>query len=148
MANGRLDAIHWRAVSAGLFLPLLYWVGAVTAISLFGYPGVVCITPLAWLLALPVGMRTARECGMDASDRATDLSAAAGGGLLGLFQALLMAGMLAAAPTLPGGIAAAGANQVVSPLLVALIAALVGIPLTAGLSLIMARFVRRQMESV
>lgn len=136
--------INWRAVSAGLFLPLLYWVGAVVSISLFGYPGVVCITPAAWLLALPVGMRTAREISQEAEPRSVLTNAAMGGALLGLFQALLLAGMLALAPALPGGAAAMGANQLVSPWLVALAGAVLGTPVTAGLAVLAARLVRKR----
>lgn len=138
--------VSWRAVSAGLFLPLLYWAGAVTAITMFGYPGVVCVTPLAWLLALPVGMRIGREIGADAEDRTVMGSAAVGGALLGLFQALLLAAMLAVAPALPGGAAAAGANELINPWLVALAATVIGVPVTTGLSVMMARLVRRRME--
>lgn len=138
--------ISWRAVSAGLFLPLLYWAGAVTAITMFGYPGVVCITPLAWLLALPVGMRIGREIGADGEDRVILSSAATGGALLGLFQALLLAAMLAAAPSLPGGAAAVGANELVNPWLIALVSAVIGVPITAGLSVLMARLVRRRLR--
>ena len=141
-----MASISWRAVTAGLFLPLLYWAGAVTAITMFGYPGVVCITPLAWLLALPVGMRIGREIGTDAKDRADLFSAAVGGALLGLFQALLLAAMLTAAPSLPGGAAAAGANQLVDPWLVALAAIVLGVPVTTGLSVLMARMVRRRLR--
>lgn len=136
--------ISWRAVSAGLFLPLLYWTGAVTAITMFGYPGVVCVTPAAWLLALPVGMRIGREIATDAEEQAARNSAAVGGALLGLFQALLLAAMLAVAPSLPGGAAAAGANELVNPWLIALMGAVIGVPVTAGLSVLMARLVRRR----
>ncbi len=141
--RSRLAAVNWRAVSAGLFLPLLYWVGAVTAISMFGYPGVVCITPAAWLLALPVGMRIGREIAPGADDRSITTSALAAGAMLGLFQALLLAAMLSIAPTLPGGAAAAGANALISPWWMALIAGVIGIPITAGLAVLAARMVRK-----
>lgn len=136
--------ISWRAVSAGLFLPLLYWAGAVVAISMFGYPGVVCVTPAAWLLALPVGMRIGREIGTDAEDRVVFISAVVGGALLGLFQALLLAAILAAAPSLPGGAAAAEANELVDPWLIALAATVIGVPVTSGLSIMAAHLVRRR----
>ena len=40
-----------------LFLPVFLWFFVVILVSLDGYPGVICMTPLAWLLGLSVGNR-------------------------------------------------------------------------------------------
>lgn len=77
-----------QAVISALFLPLLYWTGAVVAVSLFGYPGVVCVTPAAWLLALPVGLRVRRE--LHSTRPGKTLEAAVAGGVLGFWQGALV----------------------------------------------------------
>jgi hypothetical protein len=122
-------ALDLRAISTALFLPLLYWTGGVVMISLFGYPGVVCMTPLAWLLALPVGLRVARESESPRS-RAV-LEAVIAGGLLGLWQGLLFAAAMTAAPLLPGG---GSAEELPSSLLVSGAAGLLGMPVTGLLA--------------
>ena len=77
--------IDFRAVAAALFLPLLFWTGSVITVTMLGYPEVVWMTPAAWLLALPVGMRLRRE---SSSGRPRQrIEAAGAGGLLGLAQA-------------------------------------------------------------
>ena len=123
--------MNFNAIAAAVFLPILYWSGAVIAISLFGYPGVVCMTPVAWLLALPVGFRLARE---SSSPQPVLLyEGLAAGGLLGLGQGLLVA----AAMLLGGSITNYGA-ELSQSWLAALIAALFSIPACAGLSLLAA----------
>jgi hypothetical protein len=70
---------------ARLFAP---WLAAVLLVTWQGYPGVVCVTPMAWLLALSVGLR----CAMYSSSpnrRQRTLEAAAAGGILGFLQGLL-----------------------------------------------------------
>jgi hypothetical protein len=64
------------------------WLVAVLLVTWAGYPGVACITPLAWLLALRVGVICARR------SRSTQYSqrlqeAALAGAWLGLLQGLL-----------------------------------------------------------
>lgn len=81
--------MNLNAIAAAIFLPLLYWTGAVLTITLFGYPGVVWMTPLAWLLALPVGFRLARESASPPPGLLIESLSA--GGLLGLGQGLLVA---------------------------------------------------------
>jgi len=129
--TGNLDR---RAITAGLFLPLLYWTGGVVMISLFGYPGVVCMTPLAWLLALPVGLRVARES-QSPPGRAV-LEAGTGGVLLGLWQGLLFAAALVVAPRLSSAGIIAGIH---SPLLSGLVAGLAGALVSGLLAALTAR---------
>lgn len=82
----RLD---FRNIGKGILLPFAFWLVAVLGIT-FGarQPGVVCATPMAWLMALWVGMRCA------AYSRSTQKSArlteaALAGGLFGLLQGIL-----------------------------------------------------------
>lgn len=93
-----MSEVNWNAVISSLFVPLLGWVIAVITVALLGYPGVICMTPAAWILAIPVGQRVFRESQSPLAGRIRE--AALGGGLLGLCQGLLLAGVLAAAPSL------------------------------------------------
>jgi len=64
------------------------WLGMVVLVSLAGYPGVICVTPMAWLIALHVGnVCIARSRSEKASQRL--LEAALAGGVLGLLQGIL-----------------------------------------------------------
>ena len=50
-ANG----LDLRVVTEVPLRQFTWWLLMVLLVTLFGYPGVVCITPMAWLLALRVG---------------------------------------------------------------------------------------------
>jgi hypothetical protein len=64
------------------------WLAMVVLVSLAGYRGVICVTPMAWLLALRVGnMCVARSRSGESSRRL--LEAALAGGFLGLLQGVL-----------------------------------------------------------
>lgn len=64
------------------------WLAVVLLATWAGYPGVVCITPMAWLIALRVGLICgARSKSEQASRRL--LEAALAGGLLGFLQGIL-----------------------------------------------------------
>jgi MFS family permease len=64
------------------------WLVVVLAATWAGYPGVVCITPLAWLMALRVGIVcVSRSTSQPASRRVQE--AALGGAWFGLLQGLL-----------------------------------------------------------
>jgi hypothetical protein len=126
------------AIISGLFLPLLFWTGSVIAISWMGYPGVVCMTPMAWLLALSVGVRIRHES--TSPGQRPVLEAALGGGLLGVWQGLLVPATMMASRYLPG-------NQNMdppSPLLIAIVMVIISVPITAGLSALIARFMKQQ----
>lgn len=64
------------------------WLVMVLITTWAGYPGVVCVTPMAWLLALSVGTRCASISPSPLPNRRI-LEAAAAGGLLGLLQGIL-----------------------------------------------------------
>jgi len=64
------------------------WLAMVMLVSLAGYPGVVCVTPMAWLIALRVGhIIVARSRSETSSARL--LEAAIAGGILGLLEGIL-----------------------------------------------------------
>lgn len=64
------------------------WLGAVLLVTWAGYPGVVCVTPLAWLIALQVGnICAARSKSISSSTRLVEAGLA--GGLFGLLQGIL-----------------------------------------------------------
>lgn len=123
-----LPTLDLRAISGALFLPLLYWTGAVLTISQFGYPGVVCMTPLAWLLAVPVGLRVQRES--TSAGRGPVIEAAIGGALLGLWQGLLFAIAMLTMPVLLSDTTV----QVPRGLLASLAVLAAGIPVTGSLA--------------
>ncbi len=50
-----------KAISVALALPVLAWTGVVILVCLFRYPGVVCLTPFAWLLSFQVGREAVRR---------------------------------------------------------------------------------------
>jgi len=86
-ANHRLDFRAIFIIPLGQFA---YWFILVILVSLSGYPGVVCITPMAWLIALRVGNQvTSRSKSILPKRRLTE--AALAGGLLGLSQGVLVA---------------------------------------------------------
>ena len=69
------------------------WLAMVLLVTFAGYPGVVCVTPMAWLIALRVGnLCVWRSKSTLSSRRLTE--AALAGGLLGLLQGLLFAGII------------------------------------------------------
>jgi hypothetical protein len=76
-----------------LILPLqqfLPWLISVVLVTVAGYPGVICVTPMAWLLTLRLGHLAAwRSRSGTSSRRLTE--AALGGGIFGFLQGILFA---------------------------------------------------------
>ena len=69
------------------------WLATVLLVTWAGYPGVVCVTPMAWLIALRVGnLCVWRSRSTLSSRRLTE--AAFAGGILGFLQGLLFAGII------------------------------------------------------
>ncbi len=64
------------------------WLAVVLLATWAGYPGVVCITPMAWLIALRVGLICVTRSKSEQSARRL-LEAALAGGLLGFLQGIL-----------------------------------------------------------
>ncbi len=69
------------------------WLMMVLLVSLAGYPGVVCVTPMAWLIALRVGNLCIARSKSGRSSRRL-LEAALAGGFLGLLQGILFLGIV------------------------------------------------------
>ena len=72
---------------------LVPWLLMVFLVTWAGYPGVVCVTPMAWLIALRVGnLVVARSRSDSSSLRLTE--AALAGAVLGLLQGVLFAAII------------------------------------------------------
>jgi hypothetical protein len=54
-SSSDLPLINIGAFMRTLIAPMLMWVGLALLVTLSGQPGVVCVTPMAWLLALWTG---------------------------------------------------------------------------------------------
>mgnify|MGYP006975407566 CR=1 FL=1 len=93
-----ITQLDWRAVLVSVRQPAFYWVLAVVFVTVMGYPGIACMTPIAWLLALVVGKRCLDE---SRSDSATFRLWEAGmaGGLLGVIEGITF---IASAVSSPG----------------------------------------------
>jgi hypothetical protein len=106
------------------------WLAMVLLVSLAGYPGVVCVTPMAWLLALRVGnLCVARSKSRQSSQRL--LEAALAGGFLGFLQGILFLVIVPfMGPYQP--------DEITKTIFLTLIMLLVGILAAAGLSLLTA----------
>jgi hypothetical protein len=79
-----------RAVVRAVWLPALIWPLLVMAVAAAGAPGVVCVTPMAWLLGLPVG-RSCESVTRSTEARKVMLEAAIAGGVLGVTQGVFAA---------------------------------------------------------
>ncbi|RIK34051.1 MAG: hypothetical protein DCC55_33805 [Chloroflexi bacterium] len=80
--------IDSHAIFSAVRNPLLIWCAAIVLATLSGQPGVICITPAAWLLAALAG----RRCVLASHTGSLPLrigEAALAGALLGLAQAVL-----------------------------------------------------------
>jgi hypothetical protein len=102
------------------------WLAMVLLATWGGYPGVVCITPMAWLLALSAGTRCAARSPNPLPGRRI-LEAAAAGGLLGLLQGVLF---IFFAPFI-GEVAP---DERISTILISALILVVGVLVSAGLA--------------
>lgn len=81
--------MDFRAILIALWPPLAFWLTAVLTVTFAGHqPGVVCATPMAWLLALWVGLRCAALT-KSATRSGRFADALAAGALLGLLLGIL-----------------------------------------------------------
>ena len=80
--------LDFRTVLEVPLRQFVLWLAMVLLVTIAGYPGVVCVTPIAWLLALRVGnICAARSRSEQSSSRL--IEAALAGGFLGLLQGIL-----------------------------------------------------------
>ena len=83
--------LDFSAMLKSLLQPITAWVMAVVLVTFVWHqPGVVCVTPVAWLMACWVGMKSVRlSCSTAKSSLL--IEAAIAGGILGLLQGILFA---------------------------------------------------------
>jgi hypothetical protein len=131
--------LDFRAI---LVVPLLLftpWLAAVLVVTWAGYPGVVCVTPLAWLLALRLGIMCVRRSASTQSSRRV-LEATLAGGVFGLLQGLLF---IVVVPRL-GPIQA---SEQTSAIMISLIMVAMGILVGAGMSAFTASQTERRLRA-
>ena len=122
-SNKRLD---FRIILEVPLRQFVLWLTMVVLVSLAGYPGVICVTPMAWLIALHVGnLCVARSRSEKSSQRLVEATVA--GGVLGLLQGILF---IVVVPFL-GPIQA---NEWTQTIILTFIMVIVGIFAGAGLS--------------
>ena len=108
------------------------WLALVLLVAWAGYPGVVCVTPMAWLIALRVGnICVARSRSETRSRRLTE--AALAGAVLGLLQGLLFAVIISLLQPI-------NPDEKSRTVILTLIMIAVGIVAGAGLSFVTAYF--------
>ncbi|HEU0293848.1 MAG TPA: hypothetical protein VFR47_13995 [Anaerolineales bacterium] len=84
------NGLDFRVVLETPVRQFIGWLAIVLLVAWAGYPGVVCVTPMAWLIALRVGnLVAARSRSESSSRRLTE--AALAGAVLGLLQGILFA---------------------------------------------------------
>jgi len=116
----------------------ILWLAMVLVVTVAGYPGVICVTPMAWLLALRVGNVCVARSRSEQSSRRL-LEAALAGGILGLLEGLLF---LVIVPFM-GPIQT---DEITNAITLTLIMLLIGIFAAAGLSFFTA-FLNEQRRS-
>jgi hypothetical protein len=114
----------------------VFWLVAVLLVTWAGYPGVICVTPMAWLMSLVVGRRCATQSTSPTRAKGL-LEAALAGALFGLLQGVLF---FIVAPRM-GPITA---REQTSALGISLGMLCVGIPVAAGLSTFTAWLVQQR----
>jgi hypothetical protein len=119
--------------------PLLYfvfWLIAVLMVTWAGYPGVICITPMAWLMSLAVGQRCASQSTNPTGTKRL-LEAALAGAIFGLLQGMLFFIIVPRMGPMT-------AREQTSALGIRLGMLCVGIPVAAGLSTFTAWLVQQR----
>lgn len=106
------------------------WLASVLLVTFAGYPGVVCITPMAWLIALRVGNVCVASSRSEYSS-SRKIEAALAGGVLGLLQGILFAVIITQLEPI-------NADDVTQTLVLTLIMILAGIIFGAGLAFLTA----------
>ena len=76
--------LDWRAILSGV-APVAWFVAMAVLATVGGYPGVVCITPMAWLIGLASGQRVAAVTSNPPGPRPL-VEAAIAGALVGLIE--------------------------------------------------------------
>lgn len=138
--------LDFRSVILAVWMPAFLWVLGVAGATLSGYPGVVCVTPLGWLLGLNVGQRCV---GMSSSQAERDrvIEAGLAGALLGILQGILFTLVLffATPMGIPGGSIWDAVGVGVISLLVAGAGSMLGCSLlSVGMAIVLVRRQRNE----
>ena len=113
MPEKRLD---FDAIWMAVWLPMAFWLVALLGATLSGYPGVICITHVGWLLSFSAGLRSIQNSTSEAiTPRLVEAGIA--GALFGAFQCLLFAVVVAFAS--PLGIPGAGLFETILTTIIA-----------------------------
>jgi hypothetical protein len=137
--SSSLPVIHLGAFLRTLIAPLIVWSVTVIVLTLAGQPGVACVTPVAWLLALWSGGRYIRFTGAR-PERWPLLGPALVGALLGLGMGVLFA--IVSSQAMPVGNDPA---EIAKAQTLTLIMAVGGIIVCTGLSALTANLTLRRM---
>ncbi len=121
-----MKSLDFRVIFRAAFSQFIIWLAMVGVVWLAGYPGVVCVTPLAWGIALRVGMVCINRS-KSADSRQRLWEAALAGGLLGLLEGILF---LVVIPSM-GEIRA---DEMSGAIILSLGMFIFGIPIAAGLA--------------
>lgn len=84
----KLQHLDLRAVLMGVAGPFLFWLLVVAAVTIAGGSGVVCVTPLALLLAIPAAAGTVKRS-RSPQPKTRWLEAVLAGAFTGLLEGLL-----------------------------------------------------------
>lgn len=124
--------LDWRAIGVGA-APVAWFVAMALLATLGGYPGVICVTPMAWLIGLAAGQRVAMGS-RSAPGRRVLVEAAIAGALVGAIEGLLFVIIGSRAEL-------RDATEVQQMLGWSACIVGLGVPVTAGLAVAMARVV-------
>lgn len=130
------NSFDFRVILITPLQQLVWWLVAVLLVSVSGYPGVICVTPMAWLLALRVGtICVTRSRSGTSSHRILEASLA--GAILGLLQGILFLAIMPFMGPYPS-------DEITRAIIFAAIMLLAGIAAGAGLSFFTAYFSKQR----
>ena len=139
MTTSFKKGIDYRVIIETPLRQFVLWLAMVVLVSLAGYPGVVCVTPMAWLIALRVGnLCVARSRSETSSQRL--LEAAVAGGILGLLQGILFIVVIPFAGPIQ-------VDERIQTIILSLLMIIVGIFAGAGLSFVTAYLNERRRQA-
>ena len=139
MTTSPKKRLDYRVIIETPLRQFVLWLAMVVLVSLAGYPGVVCVTPMAWLIALRVGnLCVARSRSETSSQRL--LEAAVAGGILGLLQGFLFIVVIPFAGPIQ-------VDERIQTIILSLLMIIVGIFAGAGLSFVTAYLNERRHQA-
>ena len=139
MTTSPKKRLDYRVIIETPLRQFVLWLAMVVLVSLAGYPGVVCVTPMAWLIALRVGnLCVARSRSETSSQRL--LEAAVAGAILGLLQGILFIVVIPFAGPIQ-------VDERIQTIILSLLMIIVGIFAGAGLSFVTAYLNERRHQA-